>query len=120
MVEFVLIEEDDTRAIYEYYPENKKDKNGTLTLFKNDGHVEITKMASDDFSRYVPVEELKESRAFMNRLRLEEGEKPLSEEEWPIPIKGFTTTFYADHAVRKIKRAYKNGEILKRGVVIWY
>lgn len=121
MVSFALIEDNDTCAIYEYYPESKKnDDYGILTLFKNDGRVEITKLAADDFSRYVPVEELIESREFWNKMRQEEGEGPLSEEEWPTPTEGFTTTFYADHAVNKIVKAYEEGKILRKGVVAWY
>ena len=121
MVSFALIEDNDNCAIYEYYPENKNnDDCGILTLFKNNGRVEITKLAADDFSRYVPVEELIEGREFWNRIRQEEGKDPLSEEEWPIPTKGFTSTFYADHAVSKIAKAYEKGEILRKGVVAWY
>ena len=59
-------------------------------------------------------------RDSVNEMRKEEGQPPLSEDEWPSATTEFTTTFFADHAISKIIESYNSGEILKEGMSAWY
>ena len=45
-------------------------------------------------------------RDSVNEMRKEEGQPPLSEDEWPSATTEFTTTFFADHAIRKITEGF--------------
>lgn len=121
MVSFKLKEVNDSAAIYWYYPENNtEDDYGILTLDKKKGYISITKLAPKDFSREISVEELNSLRDSVNAMRKENGEEELTEEEWPSSTEPEVSTFYADHAVRKIVKAYEEGNLLTEGKAIWY
>ena len=119
MVTFRLVEENNVTAIFHYYPEGG-DQFGVITLFKEIPDIEITTMAPNDFSREVTLQEIMSLRDSVNDSREESGEPPLTEEEWPTPTSGFVKTFYADHAISKIMKAFKDGIILKEGGAMWY
>ena len=55
----------------------------------------------------------------VNEMRKEEGQPPLSEDEWPSATTEFTTTFFADHAIRKITEGFNSGNILREGEAVW-
>lgn len=80
----------------------------------------ITELAPDDYSREISVEELNSLRNSVNAMRKENGEPALTEEEWPSSTEPEVSTFYADHAIRKIADAYREGVLLKSGTAIWY
>ena len=121
MVKFILVEETDEIAVYWYYPEGNFDKaHGVVTLFKKTGAFEITQLAPDDFSRYVPVEDVKALRDSVNNERIEQGEPELTEEEWPTPTEGFVNTFYADHVITRVRESFEKGEVIKKGYAAWY
>ena len=121
MVSFELKEVTDSVAIYWYYLENDKETGyGILTLDKKNGYVSITKMAQNDFSRVISVEELNSLRNSVNDMRKENGEPELTEEEWPSSTEPEISTFYADHVMRKLVDAFKNGTLLESGSAIWF
>ena len=60
MVTFRLIEEDEQRIVYWYFPEGKEDKgHGIIIVDKIQEEIDITEVAPDDFERDIPAEELK-------------------------------------------------------------
>ena len=121
MVSFILVEETDAVAIYNYYPQAEEtNESGVITLFKKTGTFEITRLAPDDFSRRVTLEEVKSLRDSVNNVRVEEGEPELTEEEGPTPTEGFITTFYADHVISTVRKSFERGVLPKKGSAAWY
>ena len=119
MVTFRLVEENNETAIFHYYPEDGV-QFGIITLLKGIPDIEIITMAPNDFSREVTLQEVMSLRDSVNDSRKDNGEPPLTEEEWPTPTSGFLKTFYADHAISKSMKAFKDGVILKEGGAMWY
>ena len=94
MVTFRLIEETDQYLIYWYFPNGNEDEMyGIILIDKLNETVEIQKMAHDDFSHIVTVDEQNELRNSVNDMRKEEGLPLLTEEEWPSATTEFTKTF---------------------------
>ena len=121
MVTFKLIEENEQYLIYWYFPNGQEDSGyGIILLNKLSGTIEIQKMAANDFSHIVTISEQNEMRDSVNEMRKEEGRPPLSEDEWPSATTEFTTTLFADHAIRKITEGYNSGNILREGKAAWY
>ena len=89
-------------------------------LSKENGIIGIRKLAPNDFSREISVEELNSLRNSVNAMRKENDESELTEEEWPSSTEPEVSTFYADHAIRKIADAYRNGFLLENGKAVWY
>lgn len=121
MVTFRLIGENKRYIIYWYFPEGNEEKgNGIITIDKENDSIYITKLAPDDFTRIITIEEQNVMRNSINQMRVEEGLGKLSEKEFPSATKPLTETFYADHAIRKIVESYNNGIVLKDGMAEWY
>ena len=121
MVTFRLIDENIRYIIYWYFPEGNEEKgNGIITIDKENDCIDISKLAPDDFTRIITIEEQNAMRDSINQMRIEEGMEELSEEEFPSATKPLTETFYADHAIRKIVESYNNGIVLKDGMALWY
>ena len=84
MVTFRLIEETGQYLTYWYFPNGNEDEMyGIILIDKLNETVEIQKMAHDDFSHIVTVDEQNELRNSINETRKEEGLPLLTEEEWP-------------------------------------
>ncbi len=77
-------------------------------------------MAELESERIILASELNELRDEINRMRLSDGRPELTEEEMPIACEDEHSYFYADHVMRKIFKAYNNGEILESGTSSWY
>ena len=74
MVTFRLIEETDQYLTYWYFPNGNEDEMyGIILIDKLNETVEIQKMAHDDFSHIVTVDEQNEARNSVNDMRREEG-----------------------------------------------
>ena len=121
MVTFRLVEETKQYLIYWYFPDgHENEMHGIILINKLNGAVTVQKMAHDDFSHIVTVDEQNELRTSVNDMRREEGLPLLTEEEWPSATTEFTKTFFADHAISKIIEGYNSGEIVKEGMSVWY
>lgn len=120
MVSFELKEDNVSVAVYWYYPEDDKENYGVLVVDKVNGKIVIDKLAPNDFFREISVEELNSLRNSVNAMRKENDESELTEEEWPSSTEPEVSTFYADHAIRKIADAYRNGFLLENGKAVWY
>jgi len=121
LVTFRLIEENDRFIIYWYFPDGNEDKgHGVIKIDKSVGSIYIEELAADDFSHDVSIEEQNETRRLLNAIRTENGEPELTEKEWPLATKSFTSTFFADHAISKIAEAYEKGIVLNDGMSAWY
>ena len=95
MVTFRLIEETDQYLILLVFFQNgnEDEMHGIILIDKLNETVEIQKMAHDDFSHIVTVDEQNELRNSVNDTRKEEGLPLLTEEEWPSASTAFKKTF---------------------------
>ena len=90
MVCWYLIEANDEHVVYEYYPEDHKDKKaGIITIDRITERTELTQPAEEDFERY---------------------EKEFNERWY----------YYYDHAKCGIVEDYNNGIINEKGIAAWY
>ena len=121
MVTFKLVARTDTKITYHYYPQGREDRDfGIISIDLAIGIVILEKLAVDDSERVITKEELNEMRDSINSMRLENGEKELSEDELPIATEDVISRYYADHAMNAIFEAYKKGSPLESGIVKWY
>ena len=121
MVTFKLVSQTETGMIYNYYPEGRENQEfGIICINLINNTVVLEKLAAKDFERVITKEELNEMRETINKMRLENGESELSEDELPIATKDIISRYYADHAINAIWEAYKKGTPLKSGSRAWY
>lgn len=121
MVTFKLIEKTDSLITYHYYPEGKESEGfGTIYIDVPRQKIEVGKLAKGDSKRIIPAEELNEMRESVNRAYLQNGEEPLTEEEWPTATEAEVIIKYADHAMDEIWEAYEKGTLLDSGTAMWY
>ena len=122
MVTFKLVFKNSKRAVYFYYPEGKEDKrHGIIVIDFKTRRVSVCIMAEEDFERVITKAEQNECRDSVNKIRIENGEKPLLEEDWLIATEDWHIVYYADHVITKLVKDYnKTGEITKDGKVAWY
>ena len=121
MVKFKLVSQTNVSVIYHYYPECRENqKFGIIRIDLINNTVVLDKLAEEDFERVIKKDELNELREAINRMRLENGENELSEDELPIATEDEISRFYADHAINAIWEAYQKGTILKSGSRAWY
>lgn len=103
-----------------YYPEGHEDKKtGMIKIRIADNFVDLDP-AEEDFKRITTAEELNKMRDSINRMRLEEGEKELTEDELPSATEDEEWYYYADHVIRRIFEDYNKGIIPENGTVAWY
>ena len=76
-------------------------------------------MAEEDCKRIITAKELNESRDQLNQVRIEDGEEPYIDEEYPLATKDIISYTYAGPALSQISDAYNRGKILKKGSAVW-
>ena len=121
MVVFEQIKNECGVIMYYYYPENKRDKNpGIIELNTVLETIDVITPAEEDWLRRIEPSELNSMRDVINAMRVENGELELTEDEYPSATEAEEWYWYADHAIRKIAKAYNDGNILEQGAVMWY
>ena len=121
MVSYRLVEENDEYDIYWYFPQGVEEYgHGVIVVDKHKEEVSIAQLAPADFTRVLSPDELNEIRNSVNRMRKEDGELELTEEEWPSAMEDVNITYYGDHAISKIIEGYHSGNVLKNGMAAWY
>ena len=121
MVSFRLVKEDENSIFYWYFPNGDEEKgHGTIVINKRSKNATVTELAPNDFSREVSIAEQNELLDSLNRMRIEEGLKRLSKDEWAPATETLQITFFADHAISELMASYSKGIVLKDGVSIWY
>ena len=117
MVTFRLIEENEQRIVYWYFPEGKEDKgNGVIIVDKVNEEIDITEVAPSDFERDIPAEELNELAEAINQMKREAGETDFVE----MATEPEHSIYYGDHAVREIVKYLRKGEVPRKGMQMWY
>ena len=121
MVTFKLVRQTDANILYHYYPEGRENQEfGIICIDLINDTIILEKLAANDFERVIKKEELNEMREVINKMRIENGESELSEDECPTATEDEISRFYADHAINAIWEAYKEGAPLKSGSRAWY
>ena len=121
MVKFRLLSRNESEVLYEYYPENAREyKPGIIELDTECFNIILVEPAERDREIIVLAEDLNSMRESINKMRIECGVLPLTEEELPIAIEDEEYYQYASHVIRKIRECYLKGEISEDGIVAWY
>lgn len=121
MVKFRLKEKNNNKYTYEYFPEGDlKKETGIIIVDTVAESVWIEKVAEKDFECYTTAEELNDMRDSINKMRAEDGEPPLTEEELPTATKNEKWFYYADKAINRLCDLFNNGEEPTEGFVAWY
>lgn len=121
MVKFYLISNENGIAKYDYYPEGNQEKTpGLIYLGTKTGKVTLIAKAEDDFSSIATVKSMNDMRDNINRMRSENGEESLIEEELPTATEDEVYHFYASHAKSRIRDLFEKGTVPEYGVVVWY
>ncbi len=121
MVKFYLISIIGNIATYEYYPDGDKSKgSGIITLDTVSGEINLVKKAEDDWSHIISAENMNDMQETINKMREENGEKHLSENEFPVATEDELYLYYASHAMDRIEEYFEKGEVPESGMVVWY
>lgn len=113
MVEFFLLNKLKNTAVYEYYPEKDRNKQGgVIYLDIVSGDITLEKIAEIDWEYTVTADMIEEMKKAINQngLFFEAGELPEEEHIY----------CYASHVINKIEELFKKGIVPERGTVIWY
>lgn len=116
MVFFILIDENALFLKYEYYPEgNKNLKPGIIKVDLISEKITVEEAAFQDKKITLPKLGADVLEAFVNTLKEEAGESPLSKEEWPEVHEDLDYYLYASAAMEKIAESLNDKKILREG-----
>lgn len=108
--------------VYEYYPEGKTEFPGIIVADLKKRKVFLKESSQKDFYRNILGAELNDMRDSLNKMRVENGEKPYTEEELPIcdPDKDYGGYVYAEKALSKLEEFCETNDFKDEGMVTWY
>lgn len=89
---------------------------GVIVVDRKKEEVEITKVAEKDWVRKISAEELNEMATAVNEIARELGGTDFVE----FVTESEYSVYCGDHAVRESMERLQRGEILKRGMQMWY
>ena len=113
MVEFFLLKKLNNIAVYEYYPEKDRNKQGgVIYLDIVSGDLTLEKVAEIDWEFTVTADMLEEMKKAINQNGLFFEADELLEEEHVY--------CYASHVINKIEELFEKGIVSKGGTVVWY
>lgn len=117
MVTFKLVDQTEKSLTYWYYPEDHQNSApGVISVYLDTEEIEITKVAAEDIERDIPPEEINKLVIAINQMRLDRGETELEE----LVTEAEHSIIYGDHAVSKIVKHLRKGEIPQKGMQVWY
>lgn len=108
--------------VYEYYPEGKTEFPGIIVADLKKRKVFLKESSQKDFYRNILGAELNDMRDSLNKMRVENGEEPYTEEELPIcdPDKDYGGYVYAEKALSKLEEFCETNDFKDEGIVTWY
>lgn len=112
----------DEEVVYEYYPEGKTEFPGKIVADLRERKVFLKESSQKDFYREILGAELNDMRDSLNKMRVENGEEPYTEEELPIcdPDKDYGGYVYAEKALSKLEEFCETNDFKDEGIVTWY
>lgn len=122
MVEFDLLYEDTSLAVYEYYPEGRRNRiPGVIQVNKGDLMIRVVQCAEDDFYYEISSVRIKEMKRKMNQKRAEQGLPSMTSTEWCNWRAALREYHYGKHVIHMICDHHsRNHEFIKRGRISWY
>ena len=91
-------------VVYEYYPEGKTEFLGVIVADLKERKVFLKESSQKDFYREIIGSELNGTRYSINKMRLENGEEPYTEELYICnPDKDYGGYVYAEKALSKLE-----------------
>ena len=108
-------------VIYEYYPEGETEFPGTIVADLKERKVFLKEISEKDFYIKTLGAELNDMRDSINKMRIENGEEPLTEEELPIcdPDKYYGGYYYAEKALSKLVEFLETNDYEDKCTVAW-
>lgn len=108
--------------VYEYYPEGKTEFPGIIVADLKKRKIFLKESSQKDFYRNILGAELNDMRDSLNKIRVENGEEPYTEEELPIcdPDKDYGGYVYAEKALSKLEEFFETNDFKNEGIVTWY
>lgn len=108
--------------VYEYYPEGKTEFPGIIVADLKKRKIFLKESSQKDFYRNILGAELNDMRDSLNKMRVENGEEPYTEEELPIcdPDKDYGGYVYAEKALSKLEEFCETNDFKDEGIVTWY
>ena len=108
--------------VYEYYPEGKTEFPGIIVADLKKRKIFLKESSQKDFYRNILGAELNDMRDSLNKMRIENGEEPYTEEELPIcdPDKDYGGYVYAEKALSKLEEFFETNDFKDEGIVTWY
>ncbi len=117
MVTFRLVQEDEQKILYWYFPEGKEDSgHGVIVVDKVMNEINIIQVAPDDFERDISAEELNSLAEAINEMVREAGRADYVE----MTTETEHSIYYGDHAVSRIAECLQKGDTPQKGTVMWY
>lgn len=123
MITYELVQRAEGMLRYEYWPEgDQTSEPGVFAVDLNSETAHLERPAEKDSLCRTTGSEMNALRDSINRMREENGELPLTEEELPAEPEGAVYEWwrYYGHALRDLSRRHDEGEIPERGMVAWY
>lgn len=91
-------------VVYEYYPEGKTEFLGVIVADLKERKVFLKESSENDFYREIIGSELNDTRYSINKMRVENGEEPYTEELYICNLdKDYGGYVYAEKALSKLK-----------------
>lgn len=108
-------------VIYEYYPEGETEFPGIIVADLKERKVFLEEISEKDFYIKTLGAELNDMRDSINKMRIENGEEPLTEEELPIcdPDKDYGGYYYAEKALSKLVEFLETNDYEDKCTVAW-
>lgn len=109
-------------VVYEYYPEGETEFPGMIVADLKERKVFLKQSSQNDFYREIYGAELNDMRDSINKMRVENGEEPYTEEELPIcdPDKDYGGYVYAEKAISKLEEFLGANDFRDECIVAWY
>ena len=109
-------------VIYEYYPEGETEFPGMIVADLKERKVFLKQSSQNDFYREIFGAELNDMRDSINKMRVENGVEPYTEEELPIcdPDKDYGGYVYAEKALSKLEEFLGTNDFRDECIVAWY
>ena len=123
MVTYELVMRGGDTLTYHYWPEDDRSaKYGTITVDLSSETADLVEPAERDFKSRTTGADMNAMRDDINRMRLERGEEPLTEEELPTEQDDevYEWWVYYDQVLSDLSRKHDAGEIPERGMAAWY
>lgn len=122
MVTLKKISFSNEEVVYEYYPEGKTEFPGIIAVDIKERMVFLKENSQKDFYIKISGAKLNDMRNSINKMRIENGEEPYTEEELPTcdPNKDYGSYVYAEKALCKLAEFFVTNDFRDEDIVVCY